>query len=501
MPKYLSKNKPEQIKVEKRPVWAFEMDIALLSWCDSKQSRFFYERDNVPYHFGWYANPDDPTQVISLADQEEEKDFGKFIIERLSKDPYYYNRVKERFLRSLESLEDLVFFIAKETRQGKLTKYSFTQLKNLFSHYQELALPVNLAYDFPFYFTRFVVEKVAKNISQEEFKILSTHALRTLVGQEKRFRIERAAELKEKGIKKYASNDKVLVQILETYLLNYGFRNERLKVNSSLSTVFSVILGKKDPKRELKKFKTEIQQEQEAMAKIIKKYRHKELFKWIFWMRELLSFRNTETEYFWRHGFLLAEFLALLALEIEVKLEDFQYIGFFETGEALKKQENLSGLVAERREKGITIAYKKGKVITQTGLDQGDKRLLAAVTNFQKRELEKMDKEVIKGDIAYPGRVRGKVLIVSNPLRVKIPPKPFILVAPNTDPNFMPLIGKCLAVVTDEGGILSHAAIVSRELKKPTIIGTKFATQILKTGDLVEVDAEKGIVKILKREK
>jgi pyruvate,water dikinase len=55
------------------------------------------------------------------------------------------------------------------------------------------------------------------------------------------------------------------------------------------------------------------------------------------------------------------------------------------------------------------------------------------------------------------------------------------------------------AFITDEGGITCHAAIVARELKKPCIIGTKIATQVLKDGDEVEVDAERGIVRIIKR--
>ncbi len=57
---------------------------------------------------------------------------------------------------------------------------------------------------------------------------------------------------------------------------------------------------------------------------------------------------------------------------------------------------------------------------------------------------------------------------------------------------------KAVAFVTDEGGVTCHAAIVSREMKKPCIIGTRTATKTLKDGDIVEVDAEKGIVKILK---
>jgi pyruvate,water dikinase len=64
-----------------------------------------------------------------------------------------------------------------------------------------------------------------------------------------------------------------------------------------------------------------------------------------------------------------------------------------------------------------------------------------------------------------------------------------------TTPIFLPAMKKASAIITDEGGITCHAAIVSRELKKPCIIGTKIATQILKNGDLVEVDAERGIIK------
>ena len=58
---------------------------------------------------------------------------------------------------------------------------------------------------------------------------------------------------------------------------------------------------------------------------------------------------------------------------------------------------------------------------------------------------------------------------------------------------------KASAFITDEGGITCHASIMAREMKKPCIIGTKIATQVLKDGDLVEVDAQRGIVRILKK--
>ena len=68
-------------------------------------------------------------------------------------------------------------------------------------------------------------------------------------------------------------------------------------------------------------------------------------------------------------------------------------------------------------------------------------------------------------------------------------------------PDYLSAMKKAVAFVTDEGGITCHAAIVARELNRPCIIGTKIATKVLKDGDEVEVDADKGVVKILKRVK
>jgi pyruvate,water dikinase len=116
--------------------------------------------------------------------------------------------------------------------------------------------------------------------------------------------------------------------------------------------------------------------------------------------------------------------------------------------------------------------------------------------------IEKLEKirigEYIKGQIAYPGKVSGKVrLVLTNDINIKFN-RGDILVAATTNPTLTPLIKKSSAIVTDEGGITSHAAILSRELKKPCIIGTKFATHTFRDGDKVEVDANNGIVKSLK---
>jgi pyruvate,water dikinase len=72
-----------------------------------------------------------------------------------------------------------------------------------------------------------------------------------------------------------------------------------------------------------------------------------------------------------------------------------------------------------------------------------------------------------------------------------------IIVTPMTSIRFVPFLHKVKAIITDEGGIACHAAIIAREMKIPCVIGTGNATKILKDGDLVEIDTEKGIVKKL----
>ena len=103
----------------------------------------------------------------------------------------------------------------------------------------------------------------------------------------------------------------------------------------------------------------------------------------------------------------------------------------------------------------------------------------------------------LTGACAFPGRVNGVVRIVTDPAKVKVFQQGDILVTGMTRPEFLLLIKKAGAVVTDAGGMLSHAAITARELKIPTIVGTKVATKVLKDGDVAEVDADKGVVKKL----
>ena len=109
------------------------------------------------------------------------------------------------------------------------------------------------------------------------------------------------------------------------------------------------------------------------------------------------------------------------------------------------------------------------------------------------------DTDIFSGVIASRGAgiVRGRVHVLLDPMQRF--EEGAILVTTVTSPEYVFAMRQALAIITDTGGVGSHAAITSRELNKPCIVGTNIATQVLKDGDLVEVDAEKGIVRVLER--
>lgn len=109
-----------------------------------------------------------------------------------------------------------------------------------------------------------------------------------------------------------------------------------------------------------------------------------------------------------------------------------------------------------------------------------------------------IDVSEFQGSVGYKGVVRGIVHVLGKIEEVVSFREGEILVTYMTTPEFLPATKKAAAIITNEGGITCHAAIVARELKKPCIIGTKIATQVLKDGDEVEVDADQGIIRILK---
>lgn len=107
-------------------------------------------------------------------------------------------------------------------------------------------------------------------------------------------------------------------------------------------------------------------------------------------------------------------------------------------------------------------------------------------------------KEII-GTVAFPGKATGRVVKHLSWTAINEIPEGAILVTGMTNPQIVPYIKNAAAIVTDEGGLTCHAAIISREWKVPCIVGTKVATRLLHDGDVVEVDANAGLVTVLEK--
>ncbi len=125
-------------------------------------------------------------------------------------------------------------------------------------------------------------------------------------------------------------------------------------------------------------------------------------------------------------------------------------------------------------------------------------KILYEQSNVNKIIKELKGKEEVnelKGMTACKGKVRGVVKVVYDSNELDKVNEGDIFIAKFTYPTYTPKMIKSLAIITDEGGITTHAAIIAREYNIPCVIGTKIATSVLKDGDLVEVDADKGVVR------
>ncbi len=170
---------------------------------------------------------------------------------------------------------------------------------------------------------------------------------------------------------------------------------------------------------------------------------------------------------------------------------NFSFLTPYELGEIFENKKKFNINEIKKRKKWCAFWLNKNQKI-EFNYDSG------ILNKFGIKRMRLKNISSFRGNIACKGIARGHVCIVNDIEDAKNFKENDIVVSINTNPSLMPVLIKCSGIVTNEVGIMCHAAIVSRETNKPCIIGTKIATKILKNGDLVEVDANKGIVKILK---
>lgn len=199
--------------------------------------------------------------------------------------------------------------------------------------------------------------------------------------------------------------------------------------------------------------------------------------------------RQYSAEIFDIIAFKAKKLLENIAEDLGIKYDELLLMQIEEIRECLNGRKIPSNLKSRKSYVAYIMGNESGMIFDKNQINKLLNEFIDTPTKNTKE---------IKGVVASNGYAKGKAKIFLIPKDVDKMKKGDILVTTMTTPDFVPLMKKSSAIITDAGGLLCHAAIISRELKKPCIISTKFATQVLKDGDLVEVDADKGIIKIIK---
>ena len=161
----------------------------------------------------------------------------------------------------------------------------------------------------------------------------------------------------------------------------------------------------------------------------------------------------------------------------------------------------MEELLGEYRRKELVLSRKEEQlqyehVPAYSRLVFAEKILNRPSFGIQGRLLARTD--IMTGIGTSPGRIKGRVLVVHEP-DDQIDTTGKILVTHSTDPGWVFLLRRAKGIIAEKGSLLSHTAIISRELGKPAVVHVKDCTRLLHTGDLVELDGEEGCIVVIER--
>ena len=194
------------------------------------------------------------------------------------------------------------------------------------------------------------------------------------------------------------------------------------------------------------------------------------------------------------HGFFVLDMvLGELARRAGITLMQAKYLLPKELPLLSRGQVKQLARLADERRKFSVYYFNAGK---QEIISGAKAKAFLKKQTIEKTKAVKADE--LKGMCACPGTATGTVRIVNLPEDMPKMKAGDIMIAHATYPSLVPAMKRAAAIITEEGGITCHAAIVSRELQTPCIVGVKGLLQVLKDGNKVEVDATNGTIKVIK---
>jgi|GEM_PF-1004560 len=426
---------------------------------------------------------------------------GKKIISMIKKNKNFSSAIMKEFLIYKK---DILSF-SKNIEKKKLENLDKSKLDKLFNDFIELYYKaigfLTLSEPFEYIAEKIFEDKLSKKFKKEELTkyiaIIASPTQSSFIQEENIDLLKIAQKIKNKKLnKKEALKNKEINKLLDNHAKKYHWISDNyeqvvyLNKEHFLNNSFELIKKYKEPLQKIKEIKKVLNENKANKKKLLNKIKMGEEFN--------ILVNNFD------------EFIHLRDLRKELNTKCFQYMEIFvkayakkfkmplEDAYKLSSDELITGkfdrTLAEIRDKNYLVFIKDYKKIEKEYFGEEAKRKAIEFGLVQKRENE------LNGTVASIGKgnVKGFVRILYSAKEIHLFKKDEILVVGKTDPSFVPAMERAAAIITDEGGLTCHAAIVSREMNKPCIIGTKLGTRTFKTGDYVEVDVKKGVIKIIK---
>ena len=199
---------------------------------------------------------------------------------------------------------------------------------------------------------------------------------------------------------------------------------------------------------------------------------------------------------------IMREIIRKIAYSSEIALyEDVFFLDLAELEQVIYEAKDFTDLIDKRKKKYERLKHApiaSRLVFEEEVFDIADNIYIEADSDMRTEGL--YDQKLLYGTAVSEGVVRGEVLIVKDTLKLaKQDVKDKIIVTVSTDPGWFMIVSNCLGIISSKGSLLSHTAIIARELKKPAVLAVKEAFLVLRDGDYVELDAYEGSISILER--
>ncbi|GEM_PF-2153678 len=437
--------------------------------------------------------------AIWLVDQEYQKAINKIfkVVCRDLKSFHYYKRM----IKKVQAAWLKVALKVGKSANSKMSVQDLGKLYEIFIHHHQEHFNKPIWIIFPIEpVLSAKVEKVLKKILARAGQVSDfDYYLKVIFSPEEKNAITAMEEMLLKAavkIKKTGFDLEAAAKKLAQY---YGFIpcydviDEPWDVSHFKTELKSVL---KKPLSELQsevaQIKTRFVKHRQEFQKFLRNFELSKDERELFIMAHELVFIKDERDDYRRRGSAAGQNLFnQIGKKFNLNRKEVCYLAIAELRQALK-----TGLLPitkaqiKERLKGYLLLWKNGRPMIVTS-GQEIKHLL----NQELRQSQDKQVKEVRGQIGATGLAQGSVVIIYTKHDLRKVYQGAIMVSVTTNPDYVPAMKMCKAFVTDEGGITSHAAIVAREMNKPCIVGAKIASRILKDGDLVEVDANQGVVR------